>query len=208
CRRQAIVAGALRCGHPAHGASAGAFRAAHRDPRVSNHRGGFREWLPDPGTGKMNDTADDKTRRSSDNETQGGAISTAEVVPVVPRRGAVVFPGMMRPLAIGREASVAAARAAIKAERPIALLLQRDKQKDEPEADDLHRIGTLANPLRFLTAPDGSHHLVCQGVVRFRALNFERNRDHLTVYAERLNDPTDDAGRELEAQTLALRQQA
>jgi ATP-dependent Lon protease len=156
----------------------------------------------------MNDTSDEKISDYSDNASQPGAISTAEVVPVVPLRDVVVFPGMMVPLAIGRQASVAAAQAAIKAERPVALLLQRDKQNDAPGEADLHRIGTLANPLRFLTAPDGSHHLVCQGIVRFRAVNFERAGEYMSVYAERLNDSTDDAGQELEAQTLALRQQA
>src|SRR5699024_480298 len=134
CRREAIAARSVRCGHPPHGTSAGTFRATHCDSRVSHRRGGFREWLPDFGTGQMNDTEDDRIRNDQGDAARTGAISTAEVVPVVPLRDIVVFPGMMLPLAIGREESVAAAQAAIRAERPIALLLQQDKQNDAPGA--------------------------------------------------------------------------
>ncbi|MDN5863839.1 MAG: endopeptidase La [Gammaproteobacteria bacterium] len=152
----------------------------------------------------MNDTAEPE----NEPQVRFGALSTAEIVPVVPLRDAVIFPGMMVPLAVGRGESVAAVKSAMRAERPVALLLQKDRGTDAPEPHDLYSIGTLANPVRFLTAPDGSHHLVCQGIVRFRVLNFERADDHLTVYAERLNDPTDEPGQELEAHLLALRQQA
>lgn len=152
----------------------------------------------------MNDMAD----RKKEEGTHNGELSTAEMLPLVPLRDVVVFPGMVLPLAIGRAESVAAVEAAIKAERPVALLLQRRKEEDNPKPEELYRIGTLANPLRFLTAPDGSHHLVCQGIVRFRAGPFERTGNYPSVYAERLNDPTSDMDSEMEAQLLALKQQA
>ncbi len=141
-------------------------------------------------------------------QTGSGALSTAEVVPVVPLRDVVIFPGMMLPLTIGRAESVAAVEAAIKAERPVALLLQRRKEDDNPRPESLHGIGTLANALRFLTAPDGSHHLICQGIARFRAGGFERKDGYFTVYAERLEPPPGEPDAELAAQTLHLRQQA
>jgi ATP-dependent Lon protease len=151
----------------------------------------------------MNDVTDDRAQGQP-----GGELSTAEMVPVVPLRNVVVFPGMVLPLAIGRPESVAAVEAAIKDERPVGLLLQKEQAEEAPKPEALYRVGTLANALRFLTAPDGSHHLVCQGVARFRAATFERTDSHLTVYAERLEDPAGDVGSQLEAQTLALRQQA
>jgi ATP-dependent Lon protease len=148
--------------------------------------------------------------RSEEQPKAGGTseLSTAETVPVVPLSDAVLFPGMMLPLAIGRPESVAAVEAAIRDERPIALLLQRNQEAKAPQPDDLYRIGTLATPLRFVTAPDGGHHLVCQGVTRFRAGAFTRAGGYLTVYAERLSDPSGELGPQLEAQLLALRAQA
>ena len=141
-------------------------------------------------------------------EEPTGLLTTAELVPVVPLRSAVLFPGMVLPFAVGRRASVAAVEAAIKAERPVALLLQHSGDTDEPGPDDLHRIGTLANVLRFLTAQDGSHHLVCQGIVRFRANGFGREGEYMNVYAERLAEPSEKPGPAIEAQLLHLRQQA
>ena len=152
----------------------------------------------------MNDT----TKSEPEGKALSGELSTAETVPVVPLSDAVVFPGMMLPLAIGRPESVAAVEAAIRDERPVALLLQRSKEAKAPQAEDLYRIGTLATPLRFVTAPDGGHHLVCQGVTRFRAGAFNHTGPYLTVYAERLPDPTDELSTELQAQLLHLRQQA
>ncbi|MGH8279329.1 MAG: endopeptidase La [Gammaproteobacteria bacterium] len=152
----------------------------------------------------MNDTV-----ASSNPQTPSHSeLTTAEVVPVVPLRDMVVFPGMVVPLAIGRAESVAAVQAAIQAERPVGLLLQRSREERDPKPEDLYTIGTLANPLRFVTAPDGSHHFICVGITRFRVGGFTRAKDFQNVYAERLQDQASVDNKELAAQLLALRQQA
>ena len=56
-------------------------------------------------------------------------------------------------------------------ERPIGVVMQRDPAEADPGADGLFRIGTVTNILRYMTAPDGTHHIVCQGVNRFRILD-------------------------------------
>jgi ATP-dependent Lon protease len=90
---------------------------------------------------------------------------------LLPVRDLVLFPGMIVPIAVGRPASVAAVQQAVREERPVGVILQRDPAADDPGPDGLHRIGTVANILRYMTAPDGSHHIVCQGVQRFRILD-------------------------------------
>ena len=50
--------------------------------------------------------------------------------------------------------------------------MQRDAEVADPTALDMHRMGTVANIVRYMTAPDGSHHIVCQGVQRMRILDF------------------------------------
>jgi len=141
-------------------------------------------------------------------EPAPGALTTAELAPVVPLRNAVLFPGMVLPFAIGRPASIAAVEAAVKEERPIALILQRDKETEDPGPEDLYPIGTLANVLRFVGTPDGPHHLVCQGVSRFHADTYSREENHLNVYAVRVEEPSGKPAPELEAHMLHLRQQA
>jgi len=91
---------------------------------------------------------------------------------VLPVRNTVLFPGMMLPLTIGRARSIAAAQEAAKHERPLAVIQQRDPEVDEPGPKDLHAIGTMATVLRYVTAPNGSHHVICQGQRRIRVTEF------------------------------------
>ncbi len=91
---------------------------------------------------------------------------------ILPVRQAVLFPGMMLPMAIGRPASIAAAQDAVRTERMLGVLLQTDPAVEDPEPEHLHKIGTVARILRYVTAPDGSHHAICQGVHRFRIVEF------------------------------------
>src|SRR5262249_34281759 len=96
----------------------------------------------------------------------------ADAVVIIPVRGAVLFPGTVLPITVARPRSVAAAQAAVKRELPIGLLLQRDASVEEPGTADLYQVGTVAGILRYVTTPDGNHHLVCQAQHRFRVVEF------------------------------------
>src|SRR5579863_10666669 len=91
---------------------------------------------------------------------------------LIPTRNLVLFPGTVLPVTLGRQRSIAAVQTAIRLNRPIGLLLQREATADDPLPVDLHRIGTEANLLRYVTSPDGSHHVICQGERRFRVREF------------------------------------
>ena len=103
----------------------------------------------------------------------GGAEAVAlpeDALILLPVRDMVLLPGIIFPITVGRPRSVAAIQQAVREERPIGVVMQRDPEKAEPGPDGLHRVGTVANIVRYVTAPDGSHHIVCQGVHRFRIL--------------------------------------
>ncbi|MGE0313245.1 MAG: endopeptidase La [Lautropia sp.] len=87
---------------------------------------------------------------------------------LIPMRNLVLFPGLAVPLAIARESSVAAAQFAAREQRKVGILLQRDPQTEKPTQADMHAMGTEAVILRYLTTPDGGHHVVCRGERRFR----------------------------------------
>ena len=126
---------------------------------------------------------------------------------ILPVRSIVLFPGVVFPISVGRAKSVAAAQEAIRRESQIGILMQRDESVAEPSAIDMHRVGTAANILRYVTAPDGSHHLVCQGEQRFRVAEFLDGYPFLVARVIRL--PEGEApGSEMEARLLHLRQQA
>jgi ATP-dependent Lon protease len=90
---------------------------------------------------------------------------------LVPVRNTVLFPGIIFPVSIGRPKSIAAVQQAVREERPIGIVMQRDAEVADPGPVDLHQIGTIANIVRYMTAPDGSHHVVLQGVQRIRILD-------------------------------------
>jgi ATP-dependent Lon protease len=85
------------------------------------------------------------------------------VVPAIPMRGLVAFPGMVMPLFIGREKSTMAAQAAYENDKVVLLVAQRDENTEEPGAADLHPIGTLATVSQLMKMPDGNLRVVIEG---------------------------------------------
>ncbi len=85
-----------------------------------------------------------------------------DAIILVPVRNVVLFPGTVIPLTVGRERSRAAAQEAARLQRPLGVLLQSKPDVDEPGPDDLHWVGTTATVLRYITAPDGTHHAICR----------------------------------------------
>src|SRR5882757_2831744 len=108
------------------------------------------------------------------NGGQGGAQPPipADAMIILPVRQTVLFPGMVLPLAIGRPSSIAAAQEAVRTQRMLGVILQRDPGADDPTPAQLHTMGTAAQVLRYVTAPDGTHHAIAQGTRRIRVLEF------------------------------------
>ncbi|HZP91475.1 MAG TPA: endopeptidase La [Burkholderiales bacterium] len=131
-----------------------------------------------------------------------------DAVIIIPVRNVVLFPGVILPISMRRERSVAAAQEAARSERQVGLLLQRDPAQDNPRPDDLHWVGTVANVLRYLTTPDGVHHLVCQGDARFRVLQFLDGWPYLVARVQRIEEVEPQSSTEIEARTLQLKERA
>ncbi len=125
---------------------------------------------------------------------------------VVPVRDLVLFPEMVFPVSVGRPSSVAAIQQAVREQRQILLVLQRDPAKEELVPADLHAVGTVVNILRYVTTPDGNHHIVCQGVQRFRITDIVEGYPFLLARGLHLAEPTG-TGPEIEARFLVLKQQ-
>lgn len=141
-----------------------------------------------------------------------GAITGSLAIPddamiLVPVRQMVMFPGLILPVTIGRAQSVAGAQYAVKSERPIGLILQKDPEIEVPGADDICRIGTVCRILRYVTTPDGTHHVVCQGQERFRVLEVLTGYPFLVARVEKLAE-LEAQGTGDEARFMRLRQLA
>jgi ATP-dependent Lon protease len=126
---------------------------------------------------------------------------------IIPVREMVLFPGAIAPIAIARPKSVAAAQQALREQRPIGIVLQRSPETEEPGPDDLYRVATIANIVRYITAPDGTHHIVCQGVQRARILDFLPGTPFPAARIQQIPEPTTTSP-EIEARALNLQRQA
>jgi ATP-dependent Lon protease len=126
---------------------------------------------------------------------------------IVPVRNFVLFPGMVMPVSIGRPKSIAAAQQAVREQRQAGILKQRDPNVADATAIDMHRMGTVANVVRYITGPDGTNHLVCQGEQRFQVLEFLGGWPFLVARVLRIPESLSRTP-EIEARFLHLRGQA
>jgi ATP-dependent Lon protease len=152
--------------------------------------------------------------RAKDGPAQGSGLAggslpplPADAIIVVPVRNTVLFPGLVLPITLGRPKSVVAAQQAVRDQRQVGILLQRAAEVEDPTAIDMHRMGTLANILRFITAPDGAHHLVCQGEQRFQIIEYLGGWPYLVARVLRITEPASGTA-EIEARFVNLKSQA
>jgi len=156
--------------------------------------------------GSTTDTKEPSSELKQEAPLQSPAIPDDALI-IVPMRGTVLFPQNVSPLVIGRKPSISAVQQAVRSEKPIGLLMQLRDTDQEPGPEDLHTIGTVAEILRYLTAPDGTHHIVCQGVQRFRVLEFLQGYPFQVARCERYEEP-EVSSKDVEARLITLKQKA
>ena len=149
--------------------------------------------------------AAEKPERSAHESTLPALPEDALVV--IPVRGMVLFPGLVLPVTLGRERSIAAAQEAVRSDLPVGLVLQRDPEQNDPKPADLHAMGTSAAVVRYLTAQDGTHHMVVQGQRRFRVVEFLEGWPFLVAKVELIGE-SEVFSTEIEARLDQLKQRA
>jgi ATP-dependent Lon protease len=170
----------------------------------------------------MNPAEQKKTLAEERNDTPPGAPAdarpngTRKPVPedamiLIPMRNTVLFPGVISPITVGRRGSVAAAQEAVRSERKIGFLLQREPQKDDVKPEDLYWVGTAGQVVRYITGAEGTHHLVVQGQSRFRVLEFLEGWPFMVARVQMVEAPEgveELKQPEIEARFLQLKEQA
>lgn len=150
------------------------------------------------------DTPESRQAPSTVSTTQG---LPDDVLIIVPVRNLVLFPGVISPLIMGREASLAAVEEASRSGRKLGFILQHSAETDAPQGHELHRVGTIARMLRQVKSPDGQRQIVVQGEQRFRVLDYLPGFPFMLARIEILPD-IEVQSPALEAQSHVLRQQA
>jgi len=145
-------------------------------------------------------------------ETRPDAERTFPPIPddaliILPTRNLVLFPGLVMPINVGREASVAAVQEAVRSKRRIGVVLQRNPETENPSPAELHDVGTAAAIVRYLTTPDGTHHIVCQGQQRFRIVKFLDGYPFVVARVEFAHE-ADTITPEIEARMIQVKERA
>ncbi|MGB1299915.1 MAG: endopeptidase La [Pseudoalteromonas tetraodonis] len=105
-------------------------------------------------------------------------------IPVLALRDVVVYPHMVIPLFVGREKSIKCLEAAMDKDKQIFLVAQKDATVDEPEKDDIYRVGTIATVLQLLKLPDGTVKVLVEGTQRANIEEFVDNEDFFVANAQ------------------------
>ncbi len=112
-----------------------------------------------------------------------------DMMPLLPLRDVVVYPHLVIPLFVGRAKSVKALEIASEGNKQILLVAQKSANKDEPDADDLYEIGTLATVLQMLKLPDGTVKVLVEGLYRVRVSDFVETEECFLAKAEKIVQP-------------------
>ena len=129
-----------------------------------------------------------------------------QTFPLLPLRDIVVFPGMVVPLFVGRDKSVAALEAAMEGSKDIFLLAQLDPGCDDPEDEDLYEVGVVAQVLQLLKLPDGTVRVLVQGSARGSVESFA-SRDGYVEAEVAIHEPVTASGNEVTAMMRQVVQQ-
>lgn len=132
----------------------------------------------------------------------------ADVIPVLPLRNTVLFPGVVIPITVGRDKSIKAVRDAYAADRFIGVIAQMDATVEEPEFKDLHKVGTMAKILKMLKMPDGSTTAIIQGKVRFSIREFVTADPYFKASIDVLSDIPYPDDKQFEAMVSSLKEMA
>ena len=135
--------------------------------------------------------------------------SVPEILPILPLRNTVLFPGVVIPITAGRDASIQLIKDANKGDKVIGVVAQRNEDEEEPTLKDIHTTGVVAQILRVLKMPDGNTTVIIQGKKRFEIDAIVQDKPYLrAVVKESLEDREVADEKEFEAIIESIKEQA
>jgi len=125
-----------------------------------------------------------------------------QVLPILPLRNSVFFPGGVLPLAVGRQKTIALIKDAVRDDQVIGVVTQRKAEEEDPAAGDLHSVGTVARIVKLLKMGEDNYSLVVQGISRFRIVELIQESPYLKARVEPVEETP--AGEDVEVEALAI----
>ena len=125
---------------------------------------------------------------TDENDDATNKLDIPEILPILPLRNTVLFPGVVLPITVGREKSLKLVRDIYKKNKLIGIVAQKDAGIEEPEYKDLNETGTVASIIKILGMPDGSTSVIIQGRKRFKVDEFQSDDPYFTAKISVLTD--------------------
>lgn len=111
-----------------------------------------------------------------------------EILPILPIRNTVLFPGVVIPITAGRDKSIALIKDAQNGDKTIGVVSQKDILIEDPKSTDLNQVGTVAKILRMLKMPDGNMTIIIQGKRRFEIDEYIEEKPYFKAKVRQVED--------------------
>ncbi|MGB3526470.1 MAG: endopeptidase La [Flavobacteriales bacterium] len=143
---------------------------------------------------------------TAEDEELMNAEQTPPELPILPLRNTVLFPGVVIPITVGRDRSIKLIQEVYRGNRTLGVLSQKDSDIEEPNPEDLNKVGTIATIIRMLRMPDGSTTAVIQGKKRFEMIEIVRTEPYFTAKVKEFTEQRPEKGeKEFEALVSSLK---
>ena len=131
-----------------------------------------------------------------------------EELPILPLKNTVLFPGVVVPITVGRDQSLALVKTAYEGDKTIGVVTQKNKDEENPTPDDLYQIGTVAEILKLIKMPDGTKSIVIQGKTKFQINEFTQTDPYFRAKTEEYSQDMDVSGLQLDASMRSVKETA
>ena len=143
---------------------------------------------------------------SEEEEEDLKKMNIPDVLPILPLRNTVLFPGVVIPITVGREKSLRLVQEVYKKNKILGAIAQKDGNIEDPELEDLYQVGTVAQILKILEMPDGSTSVIIQGRKRFILDDLLTEKPYHVAKITPLEDDEDKPAGEAKAVAAALKE--
>ncbi|MBN2697532.1 MAG: endopeptidase La [Bacteroidales bacterium] len=145
---------------------------------------------------------------SEEEEEDLKRMNIPDVLPILPLRNTVLFPGVVIPITVGRDKSLRLIQEVNRKNKILGAIAQKDASVEDPAYTDLYRIGTVAQILKILEMPDGSTSVIIQGRKRFEMESFLTTKPYHVARIIPLEESVDEPAEEAKAVAAALKELA
>ncbi len=144
---------------------------------------------------------------TADEEREMNVAEVPETLPILALRNTVLFPGVVLPITVGRDASLRLVKDAFDNDRLIGVVAQKNGEVEYPTTDELHEVGTVATILKLIKMPDGAKSIVIQGKRRFRVEEYVQEEPYFVARVIPFVEPVEESV-ELSATTRSIKELA